>query len=144
MLRNSTGDIGFIIHLVSNKIRKHANQELETEGITAKQGRFLYYLHEHAHEKVTQKDLQVHFEISHPTATGIIKRLEQKGYVSSKVDTCDKRSKIIELTPKEMELNEKMELCRIKIEQEINKNLTKSEKSELIRLLFKVYENIKE
>ncbi len=138
------GDVGYLIGLINNKIKKKANYELENHGITVKQGRFLGYLHDREGLVTTQKDLQAYFEITHPTTVGIIKRLEQKELITTRTDDGDRRMKIVELAPKEKAIHKDMKFFREKMETLLMEGLNKQEKEELVRLLEKVYENFKD
>ena len=137
-------DVGYLIHLISNRIKKKANRELANQGITAKQGRFLGYLHEREGQITTQKDFQVHFEITHPTTIGIIKRLEQKNLITTRTDESDRRLKIVELAPEEQRVYEKMKSFGEDMEALLLKGLETEERRELARLLEKAYGNIKD
>jgi MarR family transcriptional repressor of mepA len=100
-------DIGFLIPTIANELKKKANLVLKDYGITVKQGRFLGFLHENKGIETSQKDLQEHFEISHPTTVGIIKRLEQKNLITTRFDEINRRNKIVELAPAEKKINKR-------------------------------------
>ncbi len=136
--------MGYLIGLINNKIKKKANHKLENHGITVKQGRFLGYLHDREGFVTTQKDLQAYFDITHPTTVGIIKRLEQKELITTRPDEGDRRMKIVELAPKEKEIHVEMKYFKEKMETLLLEGIDNQEKEELIRLLEKVYENVKD
>lgn len=135
-------DIGHLIHLISNKIRAKMNNEVLSHGITSKQSRVLGFLNDRKDIKTTQKDIQTHFEISHPTVAGLIKRLEEKELITTRYDDNDKRLKIIELAPKESVIRNKM--CDVKSDLEtlLLKGFKENEKETLIAGLLAVYNNI--
>jgi MarR family transcriptional regulator, repressor for mepA len=137
-------DVGYMIHLISNKIKKKANHELDNQGITSKQGRFLGYLHERQGRVTTQKDLQEHFEITHPTTIGIIKRLEQKNLVTTRTSEADRRIKIVELAPEEEKIHKKMMRFSEEMDTLLLRGLEEEERVELARLLEKVSKNLKD
>ncbi|MBN2626518.1 MAG: MarR family transcriptional regulator [Spirochaetales bacterium] len=137
-------DLGFTIQLIANTLKKRANQELEAHGITMKQGRFLGYLHEREGRTTTQKDFQRHFEITHPTAIGILKRLEQKGFVRTRTDESDRRIRIVELDPREEPLHAAMIRLRGEMEGKLTAGLTEEECRQLRDLLERVHDNIRE
>ncbi len=142
MLHNE--DMGFLIQLISNLLRKAANHELEANGITIRQGRVLGYLHEREGLVTTQKDIQEHFEITHPTAVGIIKRLEQKELIRTRTDERDRRVKIVELDEKEESLHRRMIGLKEKMENRLSAGLSEGERAELTRLLVRIHDNLKE
>ena len=139
---NYQNDIGFLVHMIGIKIENKANRELDVYQITAQQGRFLAYLNQKEGLEASQKELQNHFGISHPTAAGIVKRLEQKGFITSRCDKSDKRRKIIKLTPKEKELNQRMMEFGKEMEKTIVRDLTENEHKMLVHLLQRVHFNL--
>lgn len=97
MERNT--NISFLIKLIGDTIETKANKRLKSHGITLSQGRILAYLSERKTEKTSQKDMEEHFQVTHPTIIGILKRLEAKGLISSEIDEIDKRVRNISLSP---------------------------------------------
>ena len=67
---------------------------LETMELTAAQGHIMAYL---AHRKTPPcpRDIEAEFQLSHPTVSGILSRLEQKGFIALKTDPDDRRCKRI-------------------------------------------------
>ena len=67
---------------------------LETMELTAAQGHIMAYL---AHRKTPPcpRDIESEFQLSHPTVSGILSRLEQKGFVELRTDEEDRRCKRI-------------------------------------------------
>lgn len=58
----------------------------------------LLYLEAHQNSQVTQKDLEIEFKVSHPIKKGIITRLENKNFITTKViKEGGKQQKIISL-----------------------------------------------
>lgn len=58
----------------------------------------LLYLEAHQNSRVTQKDLEIEFKVSHPTINEIITRLENKNFITTKViKEGGKQQKIISL-----------------------------------------------
>ncbi len=53
---------------------------------------------------VTQRDIEKKFGLSNPTVTGILKRLEAKGFVTRRVSENDNRYKIISITDKSKDI----------------------------------------
>jgi MarR family transcriptional regulator, repressor for mepA len=134
-------DIGFLVRVIANSIDKDVNRELESFGITIRQGKFLGYLHDQKGREVTQKELQDFFEISHPTTVGIVKRLESKGLIRARLDENDHRSKIVELTAGEDWLHRKMTVLKGRIEDNLFRGFSDDERDALLELLGRVYVN---
>ena len=134
-------DIGFLVQLINNSIDREVNREMGKFALTTKQGKFLGYLQDNKDRTVSQKELQDHFEISHATTAGIVKRLEAKGMVRSYSDSGDKRTKIVELAAGEEKVHQHMVRLRREIEGKLFRGLTPEEQEQLLNLLHRVYIN---
>ena len=99
--------------------------------VTAAQGRVLMYMLRQAPRAVTQRELEKYMGVSHATMTGLIERIEAKGYVRTAFDGRDGRVKNVRLTGLLEELD-----------NEVLGGLSKGDKRELLRMLEKMYENI--
>lgn len=139
-----SNDIGFFIKLINECIGKKANQTLKPFDLTLSQARILFYLHDHKDAATSQKDLEVFFEVTHPTIIGIINRLEKKDFIRCITNSKDKRVKNIFLTDKGVNVFCSMDHFRKKTEQKMMQDLTSDQIRELQSLLKIVYKNIQE
>lgn len=76
------------------------NRHMERYELTYAQMQTLLYIMDVSDAEVVSKDIEERFGISNPTASGIIKRLEKKGFITRKVCEKDGRIKFIYLTAK--------------------------------------------
>ena len=85
-----------ILHWCTDQSMTNA---LETMELTAAQGHIMGYL---AHQKTPPcpRDIESDFQLSHPTVSGILSRLEQKGFIQLRTDPEDRRCKRIYILPK--------------------------------------------
>lgn len=95
---NKNSDVFYLIKKMNNLIVNLMNDEFRKFDLTESQARTLFFLHKNKAEDIKQKDLEEYFGTSHPTVSGIIGRLEQKGYVTYKQSLEDKRAKLISIT----------------------------------------------
>ena len=93
-------------------------------------------------EKVSQKDIEEFYHISNPTVTGILNRLEQKGYIRRVISESDKRVHYIESTEKALELEKAVQRSVKLIEAKLVEGLQPDEKEMLFILLEKVTNNV--
>lgn len=77
---------------------------LETMELTASQGRIIGYL-AHRKEPPCPRDIESEFQLTHPTVSGILSRLESKGFVQLRPDPNDRRCKRIYLLDKGRQCN---------------------------------------
>ena len=92
---------------INNVYEKDFNNRLKTLGITASQCAVLDYLFHSREEEVNQKDIEKALSLQNPTVTGLLKRLDEKGYILSVPSNKDKRL-TVGLNKKEVPALEKM------------------------------------
>lgn len=136
-------EIGFLMKIISECIDRMANQNLKQFGLTLSQGRILHYLRERMGIKTSQKDIEDYFDITHPTAIGILKRLESKGFIISEFDSEDKRVKNVYLVPeKENSVHFAMTDFKETVDQKLMQGLTDVQIKDLQLLLKLVLKNL--
>ena len=87
---------------------------LETMDLTAAQGHIMGYL-AHRTTPPCPRDIEAEFQLSHPTVSGILSRLEQKGFIALRTDPEDRRCKRIYVLEKGLQ-------CHDLIHQTIQRN----------------------
>ena len=125
--------MGFLIKQINNVFEKELNERLRDTGITSSQCAVLDYLFHTSKEEVNLKN---------PTVTGILKRLDEKGYILCVPNANDKRKKNIYLTEKAYDIQRRMESDRRKLDRELTRGMTKREVEALRRYLEKLLYNI--
>ena len=134
--------IGFMIKQINNVYEKDLNERLKTIGITASQCAVLDYLFHTSREEVSQRDVERHLNLKNPTVTGLLKRLDEKGYILCVPNANDKRKKNIYLTEKAYDIQRRMENDRRKLDKELTRGMTKREIAALRKNLEKLLYNI--
>lgn len=136
--------LGFIIKQINNVYEKELTRRLKTLGITSSQCAVLNYLFQSNQEKVTLREIEKHLNLKNPTVTGLLKRLDEKGFVLCVQSPSDKRCKNIYLTEKAFDIRKKMEADRKKLDKRLTIGMTKKEVEVFRRGLEKVLYNISE
>lgn len=136
--------IGFTVKQINNIYEKELNERLKKLGITSSQCAVLDYLFHTNKEEVNQRDVEKNLSLKNPTVTGILKRMEEKGFILSVPNAADKRKKNIYLTEKAYDIQRKMDADRRKLDKRLTIGLTKKEVDALSRGLEKVLYNISE
>ena len=116
--------IGFMFKQINNVYEKEFNNRLRTLGITASQCAVLDYLFDCEKEEVTQRDIEKGLNLRNPTVTGLLKRLDEKGYILSVPSNTDKRCKNIYLTEKAYDIQRRMENQRRKLDKMLSNSLS--------------------
>ena len=117
--------IGFMVKQINNVFEKDLNERLRTIGITSSQCAVLDYLFHTSKDEVNQRDVERHLSLKNPTVTGILKRLDEKGFILCVPNTADKRKKNIYLTEKAYDIQRRMEADRKKMDKNLTRGMTK-------------------
>ena len=124
--------------------KQRVDQQFQEMELTAMQSYVLRYLYDRAGEVVYPKDIEQRFRLTHPTVSGLLARLEAKGFIVCTPDPDDRRCKRVSAT-------EKAEQCPLRIrdtfhtlEQETLQNFSPEEVQTLLRLLDRAIENLSE
>lgn len=136
--------IGFMFKQINNVYEKEFNNRLRTLGITASQCAVLDYLFVSSKEAVTQRDIEKALCLRNPTVTGLLKRLDEKGFILVVPSNKDKRCKNIYLTEKAYDIQRRMEMDRKKLDKMLTIGMNKKEIGALEKMLKRVLYNIEE
>ena len=136
-------DIGFLVKLVHDAIDRRINQELEDQRLTNSQLSVLSFLCMRGDADTTIRDIQDFLKVSHPTAAGLVRRLEQKGFVHLTTDPRDKRARIVRLDASVISNAQLDPKPTLHMEERLLAGLSEEERRQLCALLMRVYENIK-
>lgn len=134
--------IGFMIKQINNVYEKDLNERLRNIGITSSQCAVLDYLFHTSREEISQRDVEKALNLKNPTVTGILRRLDEKGYILCVPSTKDKRRKNIYLTEKAYDIQRRMEMDRRKLDRELTRGMTRREIHALRKNLEKLLYNI--
>ena len=134
--------IGFLVKQINNVFEKELNERLKDIGITSSQCAVLDYLFHTSKEEVSQRDVEKNLNLKNPTVTGILRRLDEKGYILCVPNAHDKRKKNIYLTEKAYDIQRRMEADRRKLDRELTRGMTKREVEALRKNLEKLLYNI--
>lgn len=136
--------IGFIVKQINNIYEKELTKRLKVLGITSSQCAVLNYLFQSNQEHLTQREIEKNLQLKNPTVTGLLKRLDEKGFVLCVQSPTDKRCKNIYLTEKAFDIQKKMESDRKRLDKRLTIGMTKKEVEVFRRGLEKVLYNISE
>ncbi len=137
-------EIGFQVHrlhiLCKRLVDQRAFGDLK-EKPTKTQTWVMNYLYENRGRDVFQRDIQEQFAIRRSTVTGILQLMEKNGWITRESVGEDARLKKIVLTPRAVELHERVGECIRKTEQLLSAGLAPEEKQEFFRLCDKIRSN---
>ncbi len=133
--------VGPKVKVISNAFRRTVDNSTAELGITGAQSFILGYLKDHTETRPCQRDIETEFNIKHPTATGLLGRLAEKGYVEFLPDEHDRRLKRIVITEAGAEAAEQTHSRLDQAEQSLVRDFSPQELAELHRLLDKLVQS---
>ncbi len=136
-------DIGSLVKNIHDRIGKICNRRLASHGLTLSQAKALEFIRGRGGRRTTQKDVEAHLKVSHPTTVGILRRLEGKKLIRTELDGKDRRVKNVHLTSPDAGIFAGIERVRKDMERDLTGGLSAEESRDLLELLKKVYGGIR-
>lgn len=127
-----------ILHWCTDQSMTHA---LETMELTAAQGHIMGFL-AHRETPPCPRDIEEEFQLSHPTVSGILSRLEQKGFIELRTDPRDRRCKRIYVLPKGEQCHALMHETILSNEQRMVHDFTPEEQAQFAAFLQRAITNM--
>lgn len=135
---SDTNKAAILIKLASLEFEKIANPILAEYELTASQYRILNFLYSRQNAASRVVDIEKQFSITHPTALGLLDKLEKNGFITKIGNPDDARSKLVSLTEKAKVMQTAVESVGEKVDNILTENLSEQEKIQLISLLKKL------
>ena len=132
---------GLLLRHLHSCLDQAMTAALASMDLTAAQGHIMGFI---AHRKTPPcpKDIEDTFHLSHPTVSGLLARLEKKGFLEFRQDTQDRRCKRIHMLPKSREVSETMRNTMASMEEQLVSGFTQEEKDQFYSLLCRAIENL--
>lgn len=135
--------IALMIKMIDTIFETETNKELSKLELTHSQLEMLIYIRTRTDRgiEVNQIDLEKYFNLKNPTVTGILNRLEDKGYIKRIASIKNARFKKIIVTEKAKEILNKGKEKAENLEEKLMNCLSDKEKQELRNMLDKIIKN---
>ena len=132
------GHLARILHACADQSMTNALAQMD---LTAAQGHIMGYL---AHQKQPPcpRDIEEAFQLTHPTVSGLLSRLEKKGFIEFRPDKTDRRCKRIYILPKGHQCNEMMHQTIRDNENRLVQGFTEEEKTLFAQFLIRAIDNM--
>ena len=117
------------------------NSALASMDLTSAQGHIMGYLARRP-QPPCPRDIEETFHLSHPTVSGLLSRLEKKGFIELRPDSADRRCKRIYMLPKGKQLNETMYQTILENEARVVAGFSPEEQELFASLLLRAIENM--
>ena len=138
ILSNHYGHLIRILHWCTDQTMTAALEEMD---LTAAQGHIMGYLSRQS-QPPCPKDVEEAFHLSHPTVSGLLSRLEQKGFLELRPDPTDRRCKRIHILPKGQECQERMYQTILENEERMVQDFSPQERELFLSLLQRAAANM--
>ncbi|MCI6271659.1 MAG: MarR family transcriptional regulator [Erysipelotrichaceae bacterium] len=112
-----------LIKILSIKLDKEINNVVSQYELTSSQSMILFFVFAHKDKNIYPRDLEKKFNLSHPTVLGILKRLQEKGFIEIHKSNEDSRYRLIKLTNKGLETESKASKAIDSLEKKLQKSL---------------------
>ena len=133
--------LGQYFKVMQIRVEHLMNKQLQELDLTSAQGHIIGYL-THAKEPPCARDLEKFFRLSHPTVSGLLSRMEAKGFVEIRPDPEDRRVKRIVLQEKGMACSREIEQCIRENERRMVRGFSPEEEELFVNLLRRAVENM--
>lgn len=128
-------EIGRIIGILSNQIKRYIDRISSDHGLTGMQGRVLHFiLVKSKSGEVFQKDIEEEFNLRRSTATGILQLMEKNGIIRRESVSYDARLKNLIPTDKSKKLQGQVDDDIRDLETKLRENID----SEDLKVFYKV------
>lgn len=126
---------------IEDKIRQMGDVVFSSYDLTGSQVGYMSYIRASG-GSISQKELEIKANVSHPTIVGVVSRLQKKGFVTVHVDANDRRKRIIQLTDKAKDVTDELKKGQENLNDTLLNGISSEEIEELSRLLNIIYENV--
>ena len=134
--------IGPLIKLLNKEFEQLHTEKANSMGLTPAQLFVLHYIAKHQGENICHRDIEKQFELTHATFSGIISRLEAKGFINCYADENDRRYRNIVITDKAKCVEDEMKRHIELYEAQLVEGFSDEEKRLLISFIVRLLQNV--
>lgn len=137
--------LGLTFAIIDRAFKKKVNKKIQDMELTPVQFRVLgeiSHLESKGVEEINQRDLEKVEKITHPAMTGIIQRLESKGFIICTPSPRDKRYKKISCTDKTTDIHKMIDIMDEQLLAELCQGLSQEEIDTYVRITKHIIKNI--
>ena len=128
------------LHWFTDQSMTRALAEMD---LTAAQGRVMAYL-SHREDPPCARDVEEVFQLSHPTVSGLLSRLEKKQFLELRTDKADRRVKRIYILPKGRDFLDRIRQVIDANEESLIRGFSEEEAAQFASYLNRAIQNMKQ
>ncbi len=129
------------LRMLFSMIDQQVSASLEDMELTCSQGHVIGFVVRQK-EMPCPRDVEEAFGLSHPTVSGLLSRLEKKGFLKLIPDECDRRCKRIRVLPKGFECMDVLYARIRETEENLVSDFTPEERELFFRFLDRAIRNL--
>ena len=133
--------MGHYLKTIQIRMEHLMNSRLQELELTSAQGHIIGYL-AHAKQPPCARDIEKFFGLSHPTVSGLLSRMEAKGFVELRPDAEDRRMKRVVLLEKGMACSRQIHRCILENDRKMMAGFSPEETELFLQMLGRVIENM--
>lgn len=130
-----------LFRLLHSTLRENVDRNVRALELTTSQLDALICIAEHGGGPVSQRKIEEELRLTNPTVTGILKRLEKKGFITRTVGATDRRYREVRLTGRCAQLAERLQPGGQAMLQRAFRGFTAEEFDSLNRMLERLLVN---
>ncbi len=111
--------------------------------VTPTQLWIIQFLSKRGDQKTYQKDLEKEFLVRRATVSGLLRRMEKAGLLVRTVADGDARSRLLELTPRAIDIHNRVENTLAQLEKELEKGIKPTERDVFMKVVAQIQDNAK-
>lgn len=132
---------GPLLRFLHSSMDRELNASLEKMELTSAQGHILGFT-KRQETPPCPRDIEEAFHLSHPTVSGLLSRMEKKGFIELKTDEQDRRCKRIHILPKGDECSHALYQTILATEERLVEGFSEEEKALFRSLLERTVTNM--
>lgn len=129
------------IRRLQNTTRQRIDEALTEMDLTSAQGVIIGYLM-HSSAPPCPRDIEQEFHLSHATVSGLLARMEKKGFIRQEEDPADRRCKRIFPLPKACDCGERIHRIILESEEQMVQGFSEQERQLFAALLTRAAHNM--
>lgn len=131
----------FLFKSLDCALRQSMDLALSDMDLTFAQGHIMGFL-ARCNAPPCAKDIEDRFQLSHPTVSGLLARLEKKEFIAQRPDPQDRRRKLIYILPKGQRCNETMHAVIQRGDKKLLEGFSQEEADRFRQYLLRALHNV--
>ena len=132
---------GPLLRHIHSTVDQTMTNALASMDLTAAQGQIMAFI-THRETAPCARDIEEALQLAHPTVSGLLSRLEKKGFVEFRPDEQDRRCKRIYILPKGEQMHETMHRTILETEERLVAGFTQEEQDRFHEMLLRAIDNM--